>query len=258
MKTVGDIYNYLDSIAPFASQASFDNSGLLVGDRTAAVEKMLVAIDCSTAVVEQAKRLGCQLIVTHHPVIFKGLRSLSAAHPVYHLAQAGIATIASHTPFDIASDGINDTLVAILREPLALGEKTAVLEDGFGGVYECNRTILPAELAAILQDALGCGNIRYSIGSKPIRRIGIVCGSGGEILEEAIEAGCDAFITGDVKHDRWYYAQDRGVSLFDCGHYALEQPGTVRLYERLKAAFPTLTVLCAESTDPVCNTCSEA
>lgn len=257
MKTVGEIYDYLDSIAPFSTQASFDNSGLLVGDRTAAVEQILVAIDCSADVIAQAEKLGCQLIVTHHPVIFKGIRSLSAAHPVYRLAQAGIANISTHTPLDIAADGINDTLVSILRKPLSLGEKCAVIENGFGGVYACNTPLSPETLAKRLSSALGCENIRYCVGTCEIQKIAIVCGSGGEMLEEGIAADCDAFITGDVKHDRWYYAQDRGVSLFDCGHYTLEQPGVVRLYERLRTAFPMLGVMLAEDTNPICNLTSE-
>ena len=257
MRTVGEIYDFLDNIAPFATQASFDNSGLLVGDRSDRVEKLMVAIDCSLAVVADAQRKGCQLVVSHHPVIFKGLRSLSAMHPVYQLARSGIASIATHTPYDIAPDGINDTLISLLMPHLALSERIAVLEDGFGGVYDCIEPLLPIQLAQILHTALGCENIRYSVGARQIHRIGLVCGSGGEMLEEAFSLGCDAFITGDVKHDRWYWAQDRGISLYDCGHYTLEQPGVERLYDTLRTQFPDLTVLCAANTDPICNTCTE-
>ena len=108
MTTVQDIYAHLDALAPFATQMDFDNSGLLVGDAAAAVTKVMLALDVTEDVAIQAAQAGAELILAHHPVIFKARKSLLAGDPAYELARRGIACIAWHTPLDAADSGVND------------------------------------------------------------------------------------------------------------------------------------------------------
>lgn len=249
---VKDIYRWLDGFAPFATQERWDNSGLLVGSMSQPVGGVLLILDISPAAVEEAARKHCDLILAHHPVIFDPLRQLSPTHPVYQMAQQGMAAICTHTPLDKASGGVNSTLFDLLRPALALEASGQPLEDGFGMAVNSLRSWNAGELAETLKHCLDCTLVRYSPGSRPIQRIGFACGSGGSMLEETIEAGCDAFITGDVKHDRWYLAQAAGIALFDCGHYQLEVPVMRRLEEAMRRAFPALPVYYGEANrDPV-------
>ncbi len=110
MITIGEIYDYIDGFAPFSTALGFDNAGLLVGSRNDTVEKILVALDVTPAVIEEARQQGAQLIVSHHPVIFQPLRRLSRDSIPYRLAQAGIGAVCAHTNLDMAQGGVNDCL----------------------------------------------------------------------------------------------------------------------------------------------------
>ena len=110
MNTVGEIYRFIDEIAPFHTAMDFDNVGLLVGDEKQAVDRALVALDITPAVVEEASACGAQLIVSHHPVIFTPLRRLTAGSPPFLLAQKGISAICAHTNLDLAAGGVNTCL----------------------------------------------------------------------------------------------------------------------------------------------------
>lgn len=250
--TVGAVYTALEGIAPFASQANWDNSGLLVGDLNRPVSRVLLALDCSAAAVEEAKARRCELLISHHPVIFSPVRTVSFHDPVARLAAYGISAICMHTPLDSAPCGVNATLRGLLAAPLQLQGEPQLLEGGYGMVLASETSMQADELAASLRKRLGCQVVRYCAGTRPFRRIGIAGGAGGSLLEEAIAAGCDAFITGDVKHSCWYLAKSYGVALFDCGHYHTEAPVMARVRAHLAAALPTLLVLSAEADqDPV-------
>ena len=107
---VNDVFSFLDELAPFSYAMDFDNSGLLVGDPAQPVKKILVALDCTASVVQLAKESGAQLIVTHHPVIFSPIQSVTAESIVYQLVSSGISVICAHTNLDLARDGVNDQL----------------------------------------------------------------------------------------------------------------------------------------------------
>lgn len=247
MTTVETFYRAIAALAPFEMQDSYDNSGLLVGGLAQLVQRALVALDCSTAVVEEAVRRDCQLIVSHHPLIFTPLRALEPAHPVTLLARHEIALISTHTPLDKAPTGVNATLRDLLTAPLGLTGEPTVLDGGYGMAFDASTNLTPAQMADVLRQTLCCGVVRFSAGERPMHKIGFACGAGGSILEEAWALGCDAFITGDVKHDRWYYAKSRGMSLFDCGHYHLEHPAMLRLRDNLAARISDAEILLSEA-----------
>ncbi|MBQ8515008.1 MAG: Nif3-like dinuclear metal center hexameric protein [Ruminococcus sp.] len=252
MRTVGEIYKEIDRIAPFCTQEKWDNSGLLVGDRTMPADRIYISLDISNESIEAAKAAGAQLMVSHHPVIFSPLKRLGPSDPVWQLAAANIAAICVHTPLDIAEGGINTRLYDMLREALSLGEIIGSADGrGFGWIAESGCGFEAEELAVVLKDILGCSVVRYCKGNRTIRKIALCGGSSSTFLEDVIAEGCDAFITGDIKHDRWYTARNAGIALFDCGHYHTECMAQEIFAEKLREAFPDAEIICETQGDPV-------
>ena len=140
MLTVKEVYEAIDAFAPFASQESWDNSGLLVGGMAQPADRILTTLDISEAIVAQAVAEQVQLVVAHHPVIFSPLKTLPPDSPVYQLAAHGIAAICVHTPLDMAPLGLNTFAHTLLEKPLALQGTQEVLEPswtdgrGFGWI----------------------------------------------------------------------------------------------------------------------------
>lgn len=245
--TVSDIYGALDAAAPFCTQEGYDNSGLLVGSGTDEVRHVLLALDITIPVVEEAATLGAELIISHHPVIWGGLKSISDAHPVWHLIRHKIDAIASHTCMDVAQGGTNTLIEQILREQIGLRGECAplcVLSGGrvLGYCCDLQAECDAAALSGRLQAAFGEQGLRYYDNGKTIRRVAWCSGSGGDLIADALLCGADALITGDVKHSEWCEAVNRGVAVFDCGHFSTEQPVLERFREILLEAFPRLAV----------------
>ncbi|MBQ4225973.1 MAG: Nif3-like dinuclear metal center hexameric protein [Oscillospiraceae bacterium] len=222
MVRVSDIYAYLDEIMPFSAQEEWDNSGLLVGSGETAVTKVLTCLDITLKTVYEAERIGAQLVVSHHPVIFHPLKRVMVGTPVYELIRSGISAVCCHTNADNAVNyGTNAAAYELMKKNIALGEKTP-LPDGVG--WMCDTPEMSAkELAQLLAGIFGRAP-RYTAGSGSIKRIGFCSGSGGSMLADAAAAGCDAYITGDVKHDVFVDAENMGAALYDCGHYETELP----------------------------------
>lgn len=257
MLTVKQIYKTIDAFAPFASQESWDNSGLLVGDLSQRADRILTALDISAPVIREAENCQVQLIVAHHPVIFSPIKCLPATSPVYQLAARGIAAICVHTPLDIAPEGLNGFAHTLCKEPLALEDHPVVLEPtwqdgrGFGWIDMSRYVWTPQALAIQLRQALGVSHVRYTKSQKQIRKIAYCSGSAASMLELAAEQGCNALITGDIKHDRWYAAEFLGISLFDCGHFGTERFAAQILRDHMQAAHPNAAVFCMPGEDPV-------
>ncbi len=249
--TVNEIYQYLDEIAPFSTQEKWDNSGLLVGDPCRSVKGVLVTLDITLEAVNAAASQGCDLVIAHHPVIFSPLKSLSPNNPAYQLAANRIAAICTHTPMDIANGGINDLLVERLGEKIPFTDDVQPLDAaGCGRIVTLKMPMTAAEIAAAAKEILGCPYVRLADTGERVRTLGICSGSGASMLEE-IEGRCDALLTGDVKHDRWYAAKQYGISLIDCGHYHTEVVMVRMLAEKLRTQFPELEVIEWEGGDPV-------
>jgi dinuclear metal center YbgI/SA1388 family protein len=257
--TVHDVYTAIDSLAKFSTQEKWDNSGLLVGDYNAKVSKVLVALDITNAVVDEAISLHCDLIVSHHPVIFDPLKSIDTNNSVYRLIQNGISAICCHTPLDVCLNGINDILYQLFKNPLSLCDDVSPIEDvnhtglgdGFGRVCSSSTDLSHKEVALTLKKLLGCSVVKYVPNDRPIRKVAFCSGSGGSMLEDVIALGADVFITGDVKHDRWIYAKDHGLALYDCGHFHTENIVTPFLRQYIFASVPNVEVFVAQSSRDV-------
>lgn len=256
MTTVADVAKAVDSIAPFGTQMDWDNSGLLVGDPSRGVTRILVALDAATAVIDQAEAAGAEVIVTHHPVIFRGVKRLLAGDPPYEAASRGIAVISAHTCYDMAPQGVNTALADALglRDRVPLWEERPGEEQGrsLGVIGELPCPMSREELAAWVEEALGLrsGFVRYlsaapGDGSDAIRRVAVCGGAGADYLDNAKDQGCGAYITGDVRHHEFLAAAEMGLFLMDAGHFATENIAMPQLAKQLQEKLPGIEVIVA-------------
>lgn len=218
MIKIYDILEFLNSYCPFELAEEWDNAGLNVGRLGAEVGKVLLALDADEQAILAAKEQGCNLLLTHHPLLFDPLRQITDSTPNGHkallLAENGIAHIACHTNLDAAEGGVNDHLAACCGmerpEPFeGLGRMGALDTDAHA-------------LIARLKERLPAENCLGVITHERIGRAALVGGSGGSMLEKAWEQGCDTFITGEAKHDHALFARDHGMNLLILGHYETE------------------------------------
>ncbi len=234
--TVQDIFNFLNAKFPTATACDFDNVGLLVGDKDKTVSKALIVLDCTMIAIEEAINSGCELIISHHPVIFNPLKRILKGDIVFEAIKNNISIISMHTNLDQGSNGVNDILCDIL-EPTQKG--TFVGYDNF--IFrKC--TISPIssdDLADKLKLKLG-GSIKYVPSNKMIENVLVCGGSGGNFIIDAQNFGFDALITADVKHNHFLDAQHNGIALFDAGHFNTENVVIEPLKELLQNKFPQI------------------
>jgi len=204
---VADILKFIESIAPPYMAESWDNVGLLCGRKEKPVTKILVALDPFASVIDQAIREGADLIVTHHPLIFRDKlmavnEDTQTGENLLTLMEHGIAAINAHTNLDLAPGGVNDILAATL----GLGDVQIIRPEGTdeqGRPYGLLRsgTVAPQALEAFLahvKQALGCDGLRYVNSGKAVSKVAVGGGSCADGMQEALEAGCDTFVTADV------------------------------------------------------------
>lgn len=233
MTTVNDIYEYIDSIVPFSSQMGFDNSGLQLGRPGAAVKTALLSLDVTDAVIDEAIHAGAQLIISHHPLIFTAIKCVDD-EKLLRLAENGIAVISAHTSLDIAEGGVNDVLIRLLgAEP-----ECALDADGCGRIG----TLAVAEefddFLRMCRDRLNTSGLRYYSAGKPVKRLAVMGGAGGDCVHSAFTAGCDTYVTSDIKYHQFLEAADLGLNLIDGDHFCTETPVMPVLCTRLGSAFP--------------------
>ena len=233
-----EIFERLCSFAPLDLQMDFDNSGFLIGRGDRSVQSVLLALDITIPVIQEAEELGAQLIISHHPVIFRALKELKPDGPgekALLLAEKGIAAICLHTNLDIAEGGVNDVLIRLLgAEP-----EQALDAEGCGRIG-----VLPDEMPlpvflARCKERLQANGLRYVDGHRPVHRIAVMGGSGGDALSDAIQNGCDTFVTADVKYHSFLEASERGLNLIDADHFCTENPVILDLAARLQQVFPS-------------------
>lgn len=257
MITVNDVYNAIDRHAAFSSQEKWDNSGILAGGGGREVTRILTALDITVQVIEEAEKTGAQLIVSHHPVIFDPLKSVAEDSPVGTLLKKGISAICTHTPFDMAAEGMNKGLYDILKEPLGLSDDPEPLEDmgnglSVGRIYGMKAPLPPRETAQRLKKALGCTSVRFTDNKRGgISRIAVSSGAGNGFIELARSKGADGLVSGDIKHDGFISAVNSGFCVFDCGHFHTERIFSRLMKNILEKELAGIDVREAEScTDP--------
>ena len=247
MTTVGDILKYIETLAPRELKMDWDNVGLNCGSRSAPVTRILVALDPFEHVCQEAAQWGADLLVTHHPLIFRPLPMVTddaaITRGLMELVRHNISHICAHTNLDCAPGGVNDALAA------TLGLENTESLGAYGGMMRCGE--VPQQdltsFLAFVKEKLHCDGLRYCDGGKPVRKVAVGGGScAGEMLD-ALRAGCDTFVTADIKYNQFWDARDLGLSLIDAGHFATENPVVSVLAEKIAAAFPETQVKISET-----------
>ena len=248
MSRVIDFYNFIDSIAPFETQESWDNSGFLVGSGEKEIKKVLLALDATEDVLNEAAEKGAELIITHHPVIFGALKEFHPKNIAFLAAEKGIAIISAHTCLDIADGGVNDCLAAALEL-----ENVVKVDDGEGRMRmgELEESLSCEELIKYVAGKLNVGGIKYTPTDKKIRKVAVCGGSGGDLYPFAIKAGADAFVTANIKHNQWIEMRRKGFCVLDAGHFCTENTVIEPLAKKLSAYFSDAEIIVSEvSEDP--------
>jgi dinuclear metal center YbgI/SA1388 family protein len=249
MHSLSDLCAFLESYAPPGLAAEWDNVGLLVGDRAQKVERVMTCLTITPASAAEAVRERVDLIVTHHPLPFRPLKRLTADQPagrmLLDLIRAGIAIYSPHTAFDSAAAGINQQLAEGLglTEIGSLEPGPLAAQPGAGrfGRYAAPQSL--GQIAARVKQFLKIGGL-HAVGSlqRPIERVAIACGSGGEFLSAAIAQDCQLLVTGEARFHTCLEAESQGVALLLAGHFASERFGVERLADVLATQFPALTI----------------
>lgn len=236
---VKDILEFLSEKFPLNTALDFDNVGLLVGSEEFQISGVVVALDCEIDTVKFAVRNGCNLIVTHHPVIFSGLKKVLAGDVVWELIKNEISVISMHTNVDFAEDGVTETLCKVIG---LQNVELVLTSDGVqlrkGSVIPCTAQTLATKLKACLGEC-----IRYTESNRLIENVIVCAGSGGSYLNETITNNCDALITADVKHNVFIDSINSNVSVFDAGHFATEDIIVKPLMNMLNNKFFNIKIL---------------
>ncbi len=254
MARICDIYDIINSAAPFDSQLAFDNSGLLVGDRAAEVTRALICLDVTREVIEEAAGMNANLIISHHPVIFDPLKSLSSRDPAYLLAKNGIAALCCHTNLDLSPVcGVN---VALANR---LGLKSIRPEEAFGEdcvLYsgELPEPMTPEDFARHVKERLSAGAVKLIPGEGMVKRVFMCSGAGGEYAPYAAMRGGDAYLTGEMKHHEALEAKKTGLTCVIAGHYETERVFAEYLAAYLKKRVPDTGFLVSQAERPVFDT----
>ena len=242
MVRVQDVYDFLDELAPFSAQLSFDNSGLLIGDGSAAVRRIGVCLDVTPETVRHAVNEQVDLMVTHHPVLFRPRKKLVPSDPAFMLVQHGIHAICTHTCFDSAPGGIND----VLADLFSLSRTEAVTLPSMpvpmvrvGFLPEPVRALSLAATAAEVLSA----RVRWCDGGKEIETLAVCGGAGGDLVEDVAALGVDALLTGDADYHDFLDAEQLGLTLIAAGHFETENPAMSVLCDALRDRFPQLDVV---------------
>lgn len=245
MPTVREIEHQLFTLAPKDGAASWDNVGLLLGEPEQEVSHVLVALDITEEVADEAIAKGCQLIVAHHPVMnckwlpVQTVRSdTPQGHLLMKLLRGNLSAICMHTNLDTAADGVNDCLAEALEliDPGPLGD-----EEGLCRMGTLLSPMPLAEFSRFVCRALHSNGVRYAGAGKPVCRVAVGGGACGDYAEAAILAGCDTFVTSDLTYHTFLDAKGKGINLIDAGHFPTEDPVCRKLIHALTARFPTLT-----------------
>lgn len=249
MVKVKDISDYINSFAPYETQCSWDNCGLLVGDEDKDIKKVALCLDLTEETLKEAVSEGADLIITHHPLIFTPQKSFLKGDKAFELAVKGISLISAHTCFDCAEGGVNDVLCEVL---------------GISGVEKVNSDELTVpmvrtgeikeqsslEFAAFVAKKLGtvcrvvdCGNI--------VKKVAVCGGAGMDFYIDAVKAGADAYVTGEIKHHEMLLAKEKGVTVIEAGHFETENPAMTALKNKLENHFSQLDFVLLKQSSPV-------
>ena len=254
---IRDITTVIETFAPLRWQESYDNAGLIVGRGEDEAHAALLAVDVTEEVLDEAERLGCDLVVTHHPIVFHALKRFNSADTVQRCVERairrGIALYACHTNLDSAPGGMSWHLAGMLGVgSLRVLQPAAEEGVGFGVVGELAEAVDTVEFMRFIQRRLGASVVRYSdIASSAVRRVAVCTGAGASLIGDARRAGADFYLTADMKYND-FMMPDKALTVADIGHFESEYCAIQLLFDILSKNLRTFAVRKSEcSRNPV-------
>lgn len=249
MIKVKDISEYINKIAPYETKCEWDNCGILVGNSESGVKKIGFALDLTSETLESAKKNEVDLVITHHPIIFKAQKNFLEGNMAFELAKSGINAISAHTCFDCADGGVNDVLCELLEIKDFKGVESAECAVPMARIGTVEETE-PEEFAKKVAQALKT-TVRFVGGERKIKKVAVCGGAGMSFLDDVIFAGADAFVTGDISHHEMLEAKERKITVVAAGHFETENPAMPALEKRIKTKFPELETVLLSQSNPV-------
>ncbi len=257
---VSDLLEFLDSIAPFRLQESYDNSGLLIGSEEAKISGVITALDMTEDVIDEAIEKQCNVVVAHHPIIFSGLKRITGKtyveRAVIKAIKNDINLIAIHTNLDnVLQSGVNERIAKRLglTDLRILSPKEDKNTDiGSGIIGFLPEPVNKNELLRLIKTKLACTAIKYTHNNDDnYQKIAICGGSGSFLLDTAKKQKADCFITSDFKYHEFFDAENE-IMICDIGHYETEQFTATLLQELIQEKFSTFAAHCTKAiTNPV-------
>lgn len=243
---ISEVYDFLNTLAPYNTQLPWDNSGFMVGNVEREIDSILLCLDCTNDVIQQAVSKGIKLIVCHHPLIFRPVSNVSEDTPVYNAIKNDITVISAHTNLDIAQGGVNDALCDVLNiknvKPI-IAENVPIMR---AGETECCSV---KEFARFCSYTLG-NSVKYVDSNGSVEKVAVCSGSGGEFVYDVVKYGFDTFVTGEAKHHEYLDAKRLGVNLIVAGHFATEQVVLASIRDKMLNVFPECSIETAYEKNP--------
>jgi dinuclear metal center YbgI/SA1388 family protein len=247
MSRLSEIYDYIDSFAPFSLQLEWDNSGILVNCGDCVVSKALVTLDITAEVLNEAIDGKYDLIVSHHPVIFGSLSALTEKTPAAICFKNGISVISAHTNYDLSPIGVNKVLAQKLNLHNVVSSNDSCFMIG-----ELDKPMTSDMFSEYVGKCLSA-HLRYNDCTKEIKTVAVCGGAGSDFASDAKKAGADALVTGDGKYHEFLDATDEEILLVSAGHYETEFPAVVSLCKLLEDKFKDIQFKVAEQKTPIKN-----
>ena len=219
------IIDICEKLAPSNLSAEWDNSGLIIGDASIELKGIIVALDVTDSAIDLAESIGANLMIVHHPLIFSPLHKIETARPtgnlISRLIKNDIALFAMHTNLDSAPHGLNDHVAKLigLKKIRPVQAKEITYRIG-----STKKIVDSGNFAIEVKERLGLKSVSHYGPRREIEKVAVCTGSGGDMLEEAIKAGADLLLTGDVRHHNAITAKNLGIPLIDAGHAGTENP----------------------------------
>ena len=243
MPTVDKLYTYLDSLIPKSLSCEWDNDGLLCcADKSANTSRVLITLDITDAAIEYAIENGFDTILSHHPIIFKGVKAVNpdvgVSKRLIKLINSKITAMSFHTRLDTVGGGVNDALA----EVLGLKNLTTFETEGLdmGRVGELPFSMSCEELAVYIKEKLNTPYVSFNGPDVKINRLAVLGGAGGDEIACAAKSGAEAYLTGELSHHQLTDANDFGIALFEAGHHYTEFPVCAALEKLAKSEFPEI------------------
>lgn len=257
MVRVAEVMKEIEAVAPKFLKEDYDNVGLMVGDKEMKVKKVLLALDCTNEVIKEAITLNVDLIITHHPLLFKKPKNIIKGdligEKVITLIKEDIALYSCHTNLDSAKGGINETIVQMLGfdsgKIIEPNNTENCKECGIGRIVKLENEISFSNMVDIVKKKLCIKNMRIVRGCENVKTLAIINGSGQDFFYEAKKLGADCIITGDTTYHFASDFKEMGISIIDAGHFSTEYLVFLKTLEFLKEKFTDVEFIASKKCE---------